>query len=55
MYLELRRFHVQTFTAPKNDKMNLKLAPKDWKKLSYLVKSMSSNVLACCLTKLNEY
>ena len=30
--LELSHFHVQIFTAPKTDKMNLKLAPKEWKK-----------------------
>lgn len=38
----------------KTDKMNLKLAPKEWKKLIYLVKSLSRNVLACCVTKINE-
>lgn len=53
--LELRHFHVQIFTPPKQDKTNLKLAPKEQKKLIYLVKSMPRNVLACCLTKLNEH
>jgi len=43
--LGLRHFHVWIFTSTKPDKMNLKLTPKEQKKLVYLVKSMSRKFL----------
>lgn len=59
MALKQHLSRIETFPCPdlhysKTDKMNFKLAPKEWKKWIDLVKSLSRNVLACCLTISNK-